>query len=96
MLGGHSGVCMNMFVGETLVKCWGMGKYGASFFPPHTTRLKSSNGRDVTKRAIDVLVSGRNYDRLTLIIAQLLGLSLSRTFGEIDNWNSNRKNSSIL
>ena len=37
--------------------------------------LKSGNGRDVTKRTIiDVnsIVSGRNYDILTSIIAQLM------------------------
>ena len=40
-----------------------------------TYGLKSENGHDVTKRAIiDVnsIVSGRNYDILTSIIAQLL------------------------
>ena len=37
-----------------------------------SSRLISANGRDVTKRAIiegNSIVSGRNYDMLTLVIA---------------------------
>ena len=53
----------------------------------YTCRLKSPNGRDVTKRAIiDVysIVSGRNCDRpiLTSIIAKLL---TSRPFGDLSH-----------
>ena len=49
-------------------------------------RLKSPNGRDVTKRAIidgNSIVSGRNYDTLTSIIAQLL---TSWPFGDLGLW----------
>ena len=45
--------------------------------------LKSTNGRDISKRAItDVnsIVSGRNFDILTSIIAQLL---MSWSFGSL-------------
>ena len=43
--------------------------------------LKSPTGRDVTKRAIidlTSIISGRNYDILTSIIAQLLTSQLDR------------------
>ena len=49
-----------------------------------TMRLKTPNGRDVTKRAIiDVnsIVAGRNYDILTSIIAKLL---TSRPFSDLN------------
>ena len=56
-----------------LLLCYSVLAYCRAYYP---CWFKSPNGHDVTKRAtglhVNSIVSGRNYDILTSIIAQLL------------------------